>query len=867
VELLERATLITDLVSAFDETAGGSGRLAVVRGEAGVGKTAVVAAFVEQLPRATRVLTGRCDDLFAVRPLGPLLDIARQVGGPLEDCVARGDRQAMFDAFLDELGISSRTIVVIEDVQWADSATLDLIRLVGRRLDRIDAFVILTHRDDIERDHPLRVTLGDLVAKAVVRLDVPPLSVGAVRRLADGHGLDGDQLHRVTNGNPFYVVEILAAGGADLPETVRDAVISRAAGLSPCARRALDAAAVIGNRADPSTVIEVAGCNGGDVDELIARGFLRADGTLLDFTHDLIRRIVEDAIPPLTSVHLHAAALDALGEDGDLARRSHHAAAAGDSGAVLALAPLAAEAAAQVGAHREAAAQYAQALRFSQHSPPSERLPLLTAATVEYRRADQLDEAIACAAEAVSCCRVVGDLGGEIEAECVLSKLLRMNGDGAQSMSVSESLIAKLAGIDAPELLANAWSNLAWQQMVAGDNASAAQNAARALELAEKVGDESLAVYVLNTLGTARVCTDDEAGWNDLDESLRRAERAGLTEDAARAINNMAFLGVSVRNHERAERAFEAGLALTNRYDLHFYRRCLTSDVSLLRLRQGNWREARDEALSVLSDLETSNMHRVSCLVVLGLLRARAGDPDPWALLDEALEIADPFDEVQMLHEVRAARAEAFWLARMDDDASREAIMLWELSGDDPGRWYCGEAAFWRWRTTGEVEPDAVERSAEPYALAMLGRHVDAAAAWARRGCPYDQFDVLADSTDVGDVRVAYDGLLAMGARARAAAAARTLKRLGAAAVARGPRARTSANPALLTSRQLDVLDLLSLGLRNAEIAERLVISEKTVDHHVSAILGKLSVRSRAEAARRARELGLAQDREPLGRT
>src|SRR5690606_15004510 len=365
---LEREAFLEDLESARAGAAAGAGCAVLVCGEAGIGKTTLVERFTRELAERggrVRVLWGACDALFTPRPLGPLLDIASQSDGPLRSAVEEGaDREALFSALLAELSRPApQTLAVFEDVHWADEATLDLLKFVGRRVRRTCGVVLFTFRDDeVGPEHPLRRGLGELPRDAVRRLRLPPLSEAAVVQLASAAGRDGADLHAVTGGNPFYVTEVLASEGAAVPTSVRDAVLARAARLTAPARDVLDVVAVVPGRTERWLLDEVLAPGLDEVDECVRAGALRSTRDALSFRHELARRAWEDAIEPGRAAALHARVLEALGARGGertlLARLVHHADRAGDGAAVLRHAPAAAREAAAVGAHREAALHY-----------------------------------------------------------------------------------------------------------------------------------------------------------------------------------------------------------------------------------------------------------------------------------------------------------------------------------------------------------------------------------------------------------------------------------------------------------------------------------------------------------------------------
>jgi predicted ATPase len=399
--LLERDSYLESLEASWTDLANGHGRLVLLAGEAGVGKTALVRDFCDRRRPRARVLWGGCDGLRTPRPLAPFVDIAAVTGGAFAETVGRGERPAgCFAALCDELAVVQSTIVVIEDLHWADEATLDVMTMLGRRAEIVPALVVATYRDDeLAADHPLRSVLGELRSgSGVRRLGLAPLSLDGVEALTAAAGVDAAGLYRVTAGNPFFVTEVLAAGGADIPVTVRDAVLARAGRLSSEAGRLLEAAAVVPGRVDLTLLAALASDLIDQLEECLASGILTAGQTDVAFRHELARVAIEESIPPNRRVALHRAALVALeargGESPDSASLADHAEAAGDQEGVLRWAPEAAGRAARGGSHREAAAQLARALRFGDGLSVKRRAELLQRRVNECWMTDQFDAAI-----------------------------------------------------------------------------------------------------------------------------------------------------------------------------------------------------------------------------------------------------------------------------------------------------------------------------------------------------------------------------------------------------------------------------------------------------------------------------------------
>jgi predicted ATPase len=380
-KLLERAEGLSVLEAALAEAIAGSrGRLVLVRGEAGIGKTALVRQFCDLKRPPVRILWGACEGLFTPRPLGPLVDVAQLIGGEFEDLIERGAPiHDVLSALGEEVAKRAPTVLVIEDLHWADEATLDVIRMLGRRVDRFGALVVATYRDDeLGTHHPLRVVLGELARiQDAEWLDIPRLSRDAVALLSEPCGIDPDELYRKTGGNPFFVSEVLASGTGEVPATVRDAVLARAAGVSGPARQLLEAISIAPGSAQIGMLEAVAGDALRCLEECIEHGMVIPAGRAVAFRHELARLVIEESIAPDRRVALHARTLKALAGSSDHARLAHHAEAAGDANAVLRFAPEAARRASALGAHRESAAQYERALRFGERMTPGQRAEIL----------------------------------------------------------------------------------------------------------------------------------------------------------------------------------------------------------------------------------------------------------------------------------------------------------------------------------------------------------------------------------------------------------------------------------------------------------------------------------------------------------
>ncbi len=848
--------------------AGPGGVLVLLAGEAGGGKTALLRRFTDEFA-SERVLWGACDPLFTPRPLGPVIDIAQIIGGGLAELMTNGAKPYQLAAAIaQEAQARPGMIIVLEDLHWADEATLDVVSLLGRRIASIPALLIATYRDDeLDRAHPLRRMLGEMGAsRSIVRLAAEPLSRSAVASLAAPHGSDAAALYRVTGGNPFFVTEVLATRDADIPATVRDAVMARTTRLSNAATTVVEAVSVTVPQAelwlldalvpDGSVALEQA-LNSGILEVAAAGSTANAFG--VRFRHELARIAVEQSLSPHRRLALHQGALRALAAPPigppDLTRLAHHAEAAGDSDAVLRFAPGAARHAASNGAHREAAAQYARALSFGPDLPATERANLLEARSYECYLAGETDSSIDALERAVAERHVIGDQLALGTAMASLSRRLYCGGRTGDAGDIGQQALRLLEAMPPSRELALISGNLGQLHLNEEDFARTMEWSTRALDLADTFGDDGVIVHSLNNIGTMQLLAGLPEGLGHLEESLARSDRPGMEEHVGRVYINIGWAIIRTRAYDLGS-WLDEGVKVCEDLGLELWKLYVLAYRARMHLDRGQWNAAAQDATSVLRSDLAAPLVRILALTTIGLLRARRGDPGPWQPLDEAYALLDGVDELQFHAPVAGARAEALWLHGRGaevDAATRETLAL---GGHRGASWVVGELGWLR-HLSGMDE--TIDATGTPYAAQLTGDVTEAVEHWTRLGCPYDAALAVIDSGDEQSLRAALAELQRLGARPAAAIVTRRLREHGVRSVPRGVRPETSSNPAKLTRREIEVLALIQEGASNAEIAGRLVLSEKTVHHHVSAILRKLGVSNRGQAASEANRLDLAR--------
>ncbi|MCU1361519.1 MAG: LuxR family transcriptional regulator [Ilumatobacteraceae bacterium] len=848
--LLERDRELDVLNGLLDDVAASGGKVVLIRGEAGIGKSALVAEFADARSASATFLCGWCDDLSIPEPLGPIWDLARSaphLGEPLR----AGDRMSLMKSLLDVLSQPNRpTVLVLEDTHWADEATLDVIKYIGRRIAPTNSLLLLTYRDgEVDSDHPLRHVIGELQPGSIARLHLEPFTRDAVASIIDSNLFDVDEVFHLTAGNPLFVLELLDSAPPSVPASVQDAVLARSSKLSIAARSMLELVAVVPGGLEQRLLTDMRGECAELIAECVRQGLLHAASGTVSFRHELARQAVESALEPASRQRLNQQMVQAT-RSSNPSRVVHHAVRAGDVASIVEFAPVAARAALEVGSLSEALAHYRVLQPHLDQLPEPER----AAAVFDWARSEfYLDDpgAVGILDQAIELHRSRGDDLALARALTFAVRVNEVNGQPHAAEAHAAEALKILEALPPGPDLAAALAHRGWLANMRWDEDLALDFAQRAYAVAQGAGDERSMIQALITEGGVRFGRGDRAGLALIRDANARAERGQFWFEATRALTQLNAAAIQQLDLATAEDAARRATATAARYEIHVLEAFGKVQVAETLLLRGEWAQAEDLASEGLD----SNPHsRVFARWVLGRIQTRTGRPDARKTITAAWTDATVSGELQNLLPAGAAAAEHMWLTGdLNSVPPDDLVEVLHLACGPASRAARGDLAWWLWASgvIAEVPDDVLT----PYVLASTGRAREAADAWEQLGMPYERAIALSMADTPGRLE-SVESLETLGAIAVASKLRQQMRSDGI-VVPRGRSQATRHHRAGLTARQAEVLHLLTEGLSNTEIADRLFVSPRTVENHVSAVLSKLDAATRDEAVQRARRLDI----------
>jgi len=857
MELIERAGFLASLQTSFENMVAGEGHCMLISGEAGIGKTSLVRVFCLEKKGQAIILQGSCDALFAPRPLAPLYDIVFQLHSDVLSNLDTSDRTVLFSRLFHELsGQKQPVLVIFEDIHWADEATLDFIKFLARRIRLTQCLFILTFRDnEVNSRHPLRSVLGQLPPGSFTRLQLPLLSREAVETMATGKGYSGEDVYNITGGNPFYVNEILASYSPGVPDNIKDSILAVYNRYEEKTKRLLEILSVLPTGFEEKYLVKMETGYFAAIENLLDSKILLQEQERILFKHELYRRTIESSLSPLTRVALNKKILELFLDDfernGEVERIIHHAKNANDYDTVVQYAPIAAKAAAQVGAHTEAAKLFYTAIEYYQGIDKEKRLALYEAYAYECYLTNQIKEAIIYQGKALSIHKEGGDKDKIGDCMRFLSRLWWFDGNKRQSESYGNQAIEILQDQPSSKAKAMAFSNMSQLKMLSDQIDECLLWGEKAIAIAQELADDEILSHTLNNVGTVQIMRPlfAQKGRALLQQSLELALKNMYHEHAARAYTNLATTSVAIKDHDFAEKTLDEGIAYCQKMELNSWYAYMSSQLAKLYLNTGRWEQADGLACRLIENELQAPIVKIGALIVLAKIKMRKGYQDALPLLLEAKIKAFETLELQRIIPVLVALLEYEWITgekyieQADIDST---IGMMKHMGNiyDNSEFAC-------WLLKARMQPVSLPEIYEGYQMDNQAMAVKAAKLWQQMGCPYEQALALFGGTDV-DKKNALMIVQSLGADAVYKKMEREMRSSGIKSIPRGIRKSTRSNAAHLTGRELDVLKSLKEGLQNKEIADKLFISPKTVDHHISSILLKLGVNSRTKAVREA---------------
>ena len=858
MELIERDEYLIQLQKQFEKTQAGEGHCIFVSGEAGIGKTTLIKAFCKELTKESRIYHGTCDALFTPRPLAPLYDIAMQFPVDLQPHnwdIA--DRTGLFSLFFHELRFQKETcVIVFEDIHWADEATLDFIKFLARRISQLKCLFILTYRDyEIHTRHPLRNVLGQLNPDSFIRIQLKPLSRQAVERLATEKGYNGEDVYSITGGNPFYVSEILASYSQGVPDNIKDSILSVYNRLDEKTKQVWEILSVSPTGFRIEYLEKMEPLYAAVIERGLELKILILEQDRLFFKHELYRRTIEVSLSPFVRVALNKKILDLLKDsfvqNHEIEQIIHHAKNANEYDLVVQYAPAAARLAVLAGAHIEASRLYLSAIEYYQGHDQDILIEMYESYAYECYLTNQIKEAIIYTGKSLTLWNKRNEKEKIGNSMRFLSRLWWFDGNRKKAESFGAQAIEVLDTQPSSRARAMAYSNMSQLMMLSDQPEECIFWGEKAIAMAKELSDDEILCHALNNVGDVqiRIESSKQQGILLLQQSLEIALKNSYHEHVARAYTNLGHNGLLIKNYDFARKYLDEGIQYCEERNLDSWTTYMLSSRARLYLDTGNWNEAYRIADNLNKNADQSGVVKIGVLLILATVKMRRAEDGALAFLLEAKAKALETMELQRIIPAVVALLEYEWLTGqsiIEQETLGRTITMIEKMGNV---YENSLFAFWMQQVRKQKIPLREEYAAYDLHNEVTAR--EAAVFWQKSGCPYEQALALFEGNE-DDKRKAITLVQQLGADAVFEKLKSEMRNSGIKSIPRGIRKTTRSNEALLTSRELEILQLIKENLQNKEIAAKLFISAKTVDHHISSILFKLDVNTRVKAVNEA---------------
>ncbi|MGZ4091100.1 MAG: AAA family ATPase, partial [Bacteroidia bacterium] len=704
MELIERDGFLALLQTHFENIGVDEGHCVFISGEAGIGKTSLVKVFCKEQKGSCNIYHGACDALFTPRPLAPLYDIMWQVNSDIwPNSHTIEERSELFAGFFRELNKQKeKSLIIFEDIHWADEATLDFIRFFARRIAQLRCMFILTYRDDeIHSQHPLRNVLGQLPVDSFTRLKLNPLSRQAVEKMGEERGYKGEDVYSISGGNPFYVNEILSSYSLGVPDNIKDSIISAYNRQEERAKQVWELLSVVPASFEIKYLEKMEPLYSTAIERCLESKILIIDEGHIYFKHELFRRTIEASLSPLKRVILNKRILDELRENfeqnQEIERIIHHAKNANEYETVVHYAPLAARQAASVGAHIEASKLYLTAIEYYQGNDKDLLIKFYEAYAFECYLTNQVKEAIIYTGKSLNLLKKKNDVEKIGNCLRLLSRFWWFDGNRKNAERFAEEAIEVLDGQSSSMIKAMAFSNMSQLKMLSEQSLECIFWGEKAIEIARELDDEETLSHALNNVGSVKMRTQSSMskGIELLQQSLEIALKNSYHDHAARAYTNMGSNGVKMKNYVFAKKILDEGIHYCEERELDSWTSYMLSCKAVINLETGDWKEAYNIADKLLKNEDQPPVVKIGALTVVATIKMRRGDADTLPLLLEAKAKAFETMELQRIIPALVALLEYEWITgkKFIEEAALDSTI--NMVGQKGIVYENSEFAFW----------------------------------------------------------------------------------------------------------------------------------------------------------------------------